>query len=356
MAWKYRDPCFGEYAEGNLLDVHFTPSGLAKGYPTPLPPDSSDGPVDFEIVKVLSPFIDTVPCVVRKVSASPIATDFSGGDACPPTHCEVLYLLKLYDRRHFNRERKRGGRVSGPWNQRREVLYLRYITSGTPSNINSDDFLGWRKLLTDAFKRKREEKARSLANGTDADDIELDDREWNEVTRPFIGRAEAYIAHQVEKRYKAEFEAHRRIYSATTRDAPIPRFVGTVEYHPPIGLVKGVLLEYIPNSLEIEQYLLASATCGQLLQTVKNVCKEASTLWRQFLTEHPILFGNPSTCCILVQLNGKSKRMEADSHLLCLQGISRRCSENREPISRQPPPLKPQRLICIAPRNYTLSV
>lgn len=190
----------GEYVKGAQLPAHFNPSKLANGYPMPFLPDESNGLINLEIINALNSFINTVPCVVRQVVTDPYERRSSSIASPPRTRPETLYLVKLYDRRHFNLDRNQGGHISDWWNEDRARLYQQYLPGGGAESIDFEDDLEWLKPYRNAHDGKCRGKAEAVNVGTRASDIELDDLKLAEVVQPFIGLAEAAIAYQAEKR------------------------------------------------------------------------------------------------------------------------------------------------------------
>lgn len=128
--------------------------------------------------------------------------------------------------------------------------------------------------------------------------------ETQELVDEFTGPSEALIAHRVNRMLASEQAVYRNLH-ALFDDPPIPRYIGNVTYHSPVGAVEGLLLEYIPNSVTLRQYLEAVAGCGYSVDAVSRLCQKVGTFFGTFHLNIPLLHGRAGAQNILIQLDSE---------------------------------------------------
>lgn len=286
------DTALGEYQEGNILPVRFSREDRSND--VNLPRTDAEGFIEFEIVKLIKPFTDTVLCFVKHA------------DACSEAHTSRMYFLKIYDRRHANMNRGKWSTAPGPWTLVREQRYLRYLANPRPPKRyvrgeHWDDVIQKRERQMRSAKRK--------AMGVEWHELSWDERcelltdaDKAELRKEFVGFTEARIAHRTEAMFRRELRAYRTLYSLLPEPG-IPNLLGTVRYDSPIGSIGGLLLEYIPNSITMAQYLIAVAPCGQMADTAASVCRQVTSIFTSFSLNLPLVHGDARTDSILIEMD-----------------------------------------------------
>lgn len=314
----YRIAPLGEYEDGGIIEVHYSHSGLAKGASTPtLPSGAVEGVITLEIVKALTAFTDSVVCLVRQVP--------DDGQDSPSAHTQSedgdrVYLLKLYDRRQANTTRDPNRCGLGLWTERLEKRYQGYIhrSKRLPPKFfrhgNNWDKPYWERRGTLI-------RAKLAVIGKEASELTTEEyhalsteEEHTAIVEDCAWLSESYVEHDTNNMFLSEQSVYRELHRVR-EEPPIPRYLGQVAYHSRIGEVNGLLLEYIPNSVTVRQYLEAVAPCGYSAETASRLCHEAAAFFRKFSLGFPVLQCDPRTENVLVQLDGTCKSVLLRKHV-----------------------------------------
>lgn len=247
-----------EYVPGAQLTARFTPEAQDAQVPTlsPLPRD-----LHFTVVRPFTPFTMSATMQIELDPQDPLCQD----------HAADGFVLKLYDRRaQLNTRRELDqGRDHG---MAKEAEYRDFISD--PSRVPVD-LQAW-----DVIRHRNDPEHGALL--------------------------ECFLERSCTRSFKNESLVYRRLMQrAGVSPCPVPRFFGQVEFQSEIGVIKGILLEYITQSVSLEDYIVQAAASGNARQ-IADICNSAMAAL-SFLHDCDVLNEDAQMHNIVVQLRqGKS--------------------------------------------------